>query len=71
MPPAFKTVAVVGKSDAPSLPDVLDQLAEVLRAHGMRVIMDPATAKLARVPRRSAITSTSAFSSSTASSAVT
>src|SRR6478736_335632 len=50
MPPAFKTVAVVGKSDAPSLPDVLDQLSEVLRAHGLRVIMDPATAQASRVP---------------------
>ena len=49
MPPAFKTVAVVGKSDAPSLPDVLDQLSEVLRAHGLRVIMDPATAEASRV----------------------
>ena len=27
MPPAFKSVAVVGKSDAASLPDVIDQLA--------------------------------------------
>ena len=49
MPPAFKTVAVVGKSDAPSLPDVLDQLSEVLRAHGLRVIMDSATAESSRV----------------------
>ena len=55
MPPAFKTVAVVGKTDAPSLPDVLDQLSEVLRAHGLRVIADPATAKAARVPPDAAL----------------
>jgi hypothetical protein len=35
MPPAFKTAAIVGKSDAASLPDILDQLAAVLRANGM------------------------------------
>ncbi len=44
MPPAFKTVAVVGKSDATSLPDVLDQLAAVLRRHGIAILMDPLTA---------------------------
>ena len=48
MPPAFKTVAVVGKSDAASLPDVLDQLGAVLRARGITVVMDPATAGAAR-----------------------
>ena len=44
MPPAFKTVAVVGKSDAANLPEVLDQLAGVLRRRGLGVVMDPATA---------------------------
>ncbi|MGZ5584509.1 MAG: NAD(+)/NADH kinase, partial [Usitatibacter sp.] len=44
MPPAFKTVAVVGKSDAANLPEVLDQLAGVLRRRGMGVVMDPPTA---------------------------
>jgi NAD+ kinase len=44
MPPAFKTVAVVGKSDAANLPEVLDQLAGVLRKRGIKVAMDAATA---------------------------
>ncbi len=48
MPPAFKTVAVVGKSDAASLPDVLEQLTAVLRSRGVAVVMDPATAAAAR-----------------------
>ena len=48
MPPAFKTVAVVGKSDAANLPEVLDQLAGVLRRRGLGVVMDPATAGAAK-----------------------
>jgi NAD+ kinase len=48
MPPAFKTVAIVGKSDAASLPDILDQLGAVLRARGIAIAMDPATAEVAR-----------------------
>ena len=48
MPPAFKTVAVVGKSDAASLPDVLEQLTAVLRSRGIAVVMDRATAAAAR-----------------------
>ena len=48
MPPAFKTVAVVGKSDAPSLPDILDQLSALLRARGIAILMDPATAGASR-----------------------
>jgi NAD+ kinase len=44
MPPAFKTVAVVGKSDAANLPEVLDQLTGVLRKRGVKVAMDAATA---------------------------
>ena len=44
MPPAFKTVAVVGKSDAANLPEVLDQLAGVLRRRGISVAMDTLTA---------------------------
>ncbi len=48
MPPAFKTVAVVGKSDATSLPDVLDQLSGVLRKRGLQILMDPLTAGASR-----------------------
>ena len=44
MPPAFKTVAVVGKSDAASLPEILDQLAQVLGERGARIVMEPLTA---------------------------
>ncbi len=50
MPAAFKTVAVVGKSDATSLPDVLDQLAGVLRKRGLSILMDPLTAGASRKP---------------------
>lgn len=49
MPPAFKTAAIVGKSDAASLPDILDQLAAVLRGRGIGIVMDPATAGASRV----------------------
>ena len=45
---AFKTAAVVGKSDASSLPDVLDQLVGVLRKRGISIVMDPATAGASR-----------------------
>ena len=45
---AFKTVAIVGKSDAESLPDVLDQLAAVLRRRGVMILMDPLTAGASR-----------------------
>jgi NAD+ kinase len=48
MPPAFRTVAVVGKSDAASLPDILDQLSAVLRARGITILMDPPTAGASR-----------------------
>jgi len=48
MPAAFKTVAVVGKSDATSLPDVLDQLVRTLRARGIKILMDPPTAGASR-----------------------
>lgn len=48
MPPAFKTVAVVGKSDAASLPHVLGQLMALLRARGITVVMDSDTAAAAR-----------------------
>jgi NAD+ kinase len=48
MPPAFKTVAVVGKSDAASLPDVLDQLVGVLRRRRITIVMDPPTAGASR-----------------------
>ncbi|MGZ5035633.1 MAG: NAD kinase [Usitatibacter sp.] len=50
MPPAFKTVALVGKSDATSLPDVLDEVSEVLRKHGIAILMDPLTAGASRTP---------------------
>jgi NAD+ kinase len=49
MAAAFKTVAVVGKSDAASLPDILDAIAGVLRARGVVIAMDPATAKASPV----------------------
>jgi NAD+ kinase len=48
MSPAFKTVAVVGKSDAASLPDLLDQLAALLRERGAQIVMDPLTAGASR-----------------------
>jgi NAD+ kinase len=44
MPVAFKTAAVVGKSDASSLPEVLEELFGVLRRRGLSIVMDPATA---------------------------
>jgi NAD+ kinase len=49
MPPAFKSVAVVGKSDAASLPDVIDELATLLRRRGVALHMDPLTAGVSRV----------------------
>ena len=48
MPPAFKTVAVVGKSDAASLPDILDQVVGVLRKRSVTIVMDPPTAGASR-----------------------
>ena len=48
MPAAFKTVAVVGKSDAASLPDVLDQLSGLLRSRRIKILMDPLTASVSR-----------------------
>jgi NAD+ kinase len=48
MAAAFKTVAVVGKSDAASLPDILDEITAVLRARGLEMLMDPATAGASR-----------------------
>jgi NAD+ kinase len=48
MPPAFKTVAIVGKSDAASLPDILEQLSAVLRGRGVSIVMDPLTAGASR-----------------------
>jgi len=48
MPSAFKTVAIVGKSDAASLPDILDQISAVLRGKGLGIVMDPATASVSR-----------------------
>ena len=48
MPAAFKTVAVVGKSDAANLPDVLDQLSGLLRSRRTKILMDPLTAGVSR-----------------------
>ena len=48
MPAAFKTVAVVGKSDAANLPDVLDQLSGLLRLRRIRILMDSLTAGVSR-----------------------
>jgi NAD+ kinase len=48
MPAAFKKVAVIGKSDAASLPDILDQLSAALRARGIAILMDPLTAGASR-----------------------
>ena len=50
MPPSFKTVAVIGKSDATVLPDKLDQVIAVLRARGATVLMDTRTAEASRTP---------------------
>jgi NAD+ kinase len=50
MPPSFKTVAVVGKSDASVLPEKLDQVVAVLREHGALVLMDTRTAEATRTP---------------------
>jgi NAD+ kinase len=49
MPTAFKTVALVGKSDAASLPDVVDQLVALLKRRGHSILMDPLTADAVRV----------------------
>jgi len=38
MPPAFKTVAIVGKTDATSLPHILDELSAVLRGNGVTIL---------------------------------
>lgn len=48
MPPPFKTVAVVGKSDAAVLPEKLDQVVAVLRERGATVLMDTRTAQASR-----------------------
>lgn len=48
MPAAFKKVAVIGKSDAASLPDILDELSAALRARGIAILMDPLTAGASR-----------------------
>jgi NAD+ kinase len=48
MASAFKSVALVGKSDAASLPDVIEQVAGVLRRRGIALHMDELTAGAAR-----------------------
>ncbi|MBL0140616.1 MAG: NAD kinase [Betaproteobacteria bacterium] len=55
MPLPFKTVAVVGKSDATVLPEKLDQVVAVLRSRGVAVLMDTRTAQAARTPPDEAI----------------
>ena len=47
MPSAFKIAAVVGKSDAASVP-ALELLSATLRRRGVRILMDPRTAGAAR-----------------------
>jgi NAD+ kinase len=49
MAPAFKSVAVVGKTDATSLPHILDELSAVFRSNGVHILMDPGTASVAHV----------------------
>ena len=55
MPAPFKTVAVIGKSDAAILPEKLDQVVAVLRARDMAVLMDTRTAEASRTPPDEAI----------------
>ncbi len=55
MPAPFKTVAVVGKTDAPVLPEKLDQVVAVLRSRGASVLMDTRTAEAARTPPDEAV----------------
>ncbi len=50
MLPPFKTVAVIGKSDASVLPEKLDQVVAVLRSRGISVLMDTRTAEASRTP---------------------
>ncbi len=50
MPSAFKTVAVVGKSDAASLPEVLEQLLAALGGRDVRILMDERTAEASPKP---------------------
>ena len=49
MPHPFQTVAIVGKSDAASVPG-LELAAGALRRRGVRILMDPRTAGAARTP---------------------
>ncbi len=55
MLPPFKTVAVVGKSDATVLPEKLDQVVAVLRERGATVLMDTRTAQASRTPPDEAV----------------
>jgi NAD+ kinase len=55
MSSAFKSVAVVGKSDAASLPDVIDQLSRLLRRRGIALHMDPLTAGASRTEPQSVV----------------
>jgi len=55
MPAPFKTVAVVGKSDATVLPEKLDQVVAVLRSRGAAVVMDTLTAEASRMPPDEAV----------------
>jgi NAD+ kinase len=55
MSPQFKTVAIIGKSDATVLPDALDQVVAVLRQRGAGVLMDTRTAEASRTPPDEAV----------------
>lgn len=55
MPSGFKTVAVVGKSDAATLPDVLGELTRVLEGRGIEILMDEPTAQASRTPPKAVL----------------
>ena len=46
MSKAFKTVAIVGKSDAASLPEVLDRLSALLSRRDVKLLGDPLTSSV-------------------------
>ena len=46
MSKAFKTVAIVGKSDAASLPEVLNRLSALLSRRDVKMLADPLTSKV-------------------------
>src|SRR5262245_24213692 len=44
MPPAFKTIALIGKYKSPEIAQPLLELARFLQGQGVRVVLDPLTA---------------------------